>query len=186
MEHFPIYTCSVLPNESKHMFLSWPCLMSVYERVPLMKNQSCAKQPFRARVPQGLFIFSLAISEPVGFQTPEKKTAQSPNRSQYSHEDGRFNRIIRGVAVVNSPSIQHDLCPIPVTPPCVTKACRPSSQTTFCCQRGGRKAVLHTPCHQRCSPKLPCICLRHHQKNRNYSIWNPIRFVDISGKDPPH
>ena len=73
MEQFPIYTCSVLPNESKHMFLSWPCLMSAYERVPLMKNQSCAKQPFRARVPQGLFIFSLAISEPVGFQTPEKK-----------------------------------------------------------------------------------------------------------------
>ena len=26
-----------------------------------------------ARVPQGLFIFSLAISEAVGFQTPEKK-----------------------------------------------------------------------------------------------------------------
>ena len=66
--------------------------------------------------------------------------------------------------------------------PCVTKACRPSSQTTFCCQRGGRKAVLHTPCHQRCSPKLPCICLRHHQKNRNYSIWNPIRFVENFGK----
>lgn len=120
------------------------------------------------------------------FSNAWEKTAQSPNRSQYSHEDGRFNRIIRGVAVVNSPSIQHDLCPIPVTPPCVTKACRPSSQTTFCCQRGGRKAVLHTPCHQRCSPKLPCICLRHHQKNRNYSIWNPIRFVEISGKDPPH
>lgn len=28
-----------------------------------------------ARVPQGLFIFSLAISEPVGFQTPEKKNS---------------------------------------------------------------------------------------------------------------
>ena len=37
------------------------------------KSILCQTNPFRARVPQGLFIFSLAISEPVGFQTPEKK-----------------------------------------------------------------------------------------------------------------